>query len=112
MCAFFDIGSLGFIIGSVRYGTHTMSAHNQPSTAAWASLEASSKYSGLGVRVLENAVKNGMVRSSLVRSFPTAKRGRRLIDLRSLDQWIEAGVGGKSELPYLVGGGNRRGVSQ
>ena len=52
--------------------------------------------------MLENAAASGIVRSSLVRSFPTAKRGRRLIDLRSLDRWIEAGIGGKSELPHLV----------
>lgn len=68
----------------------------------WSSFEGSSKYSGLGVRVLENAVKSGILRSSLVKSFPGAKRGRRLIDLRSLDAWIEAGIGGKAELPYLV----------
>jgi len=47
-------------------------------------------------------VASGVLRSSLVRSFPSAKRGRRLIDLRSLDEWIEAGVGGKAEVPYLV----------
>ena len=52
--------------------------------------------------MLENAVASGVLRSSLVRSFPGAKRGRRLIDLRSLDEWIEAGVGGKAEVPYLV----------
>jgi hypothetical protein len=89
-----------------------MSSNKTSCAAAWASLETSSKYSGLGVRVLENAVRSGIVRSSLVKSFVGAKRGRRLIDLRSLDAWIESGVGDKSELPYLVGGGNRKGAAR
>ena len=70
--------------------------------ARWATISNAGKYSGMGVRVLENAAASGVLRSSLVRSFPGAKRGRRLIDLRSLDEWIEAGVGGKAELPFLV----------
>ena len=71
-------------------------------SARWGTLAQASDYSGMGTRVIENAVKSGIVRSSLVRSFPEAKRGRRLIDLRSLDAWIEAGVGGRAEVPYLV----------
>ena len=71
--------------------------------ARWGTLEQASAYSGLGVRVLENAVKNKVIRSSLVRSFPGAKRGRRLIDLRSLDAWIEDGIDGKADVSsYLV----------
>ena len=75
---------------------------NTNTTARWATIPGANKYSGLGVRVIENAAASGVLRSSLVRSFPGAKRGRRLIDLRSLDEWIEAGVGGKAELPFLV----------
>jgi len=65
----------------------------------------------MGERVIENAARNGVIRSSLVLSFPGAKRGRRLIDLRSLDAWIEAGVGGRAEVPYLVRW-NRKGGEQ
>ena len=56
----------------------------------------------MGRRVLENAIKNGVIRSCMPKSFPGAKRGMRLIDLRSLDEWIEAGIGDKAEVPYLV----------
>ena len=71
-------------------------------SARWGTFEQTSAYSGQGIRVLENAVKNNIIRSALVRSFPGAKRGRRLIDLRSVDAWIESGIGGKAEVPYLV----------
>jgi len=70
--------------------------------ARWATIPGASRYSGLGVRVIENAAASGVLRSSLVRSFPGAKRGRRLIDIRSLEAWIEAGIGCKAELPFLV----------
>ena len=80
--------------------------------ARWATISNAGKYSGMGVRVLENAAASGVLRSSLVRSFPGAKRGRRLIDLRSLDEWIEAGVGGKAELPFLVRTDRKGGSAQ
>jgi len=81
-------------------------------SARWGTLAQASDYSGMGRRVIENAVKSGIIRSSLVRSFPEAKRGRRLIDLRSLDEWIEAGVGGKAEVPYLVRNDRKGGAKQ
>ena len=59
----------------------------------------------MGQRMLENAVASGRVRSSLVKSDPTAKRGMRLIEIASIDAWIEEYVGGKADLPYLK---NRR----
>ena len=80
-----------------------MQDNSSKNTAArWATIPGASRYSGLGDRVIENAAASGVLRSSLVRSFPGAKRGRRLIDLRSLDEWIESGIGGKAEVPYLV----------
>ena len=85
---------------------------NTNTTARWATIPGAAKYSGLGVRVLENAAASGVLRSSLVRSFPGAKRGRRLIDLRSLDEWIETGVGGKAELPFLVRTDRKGGSAQ
>lgn len=80
--------------------------------ARWATIPGASKYCGLGVRVIENAAASGVLRSSLVRSFPGAKRGRRLIDLRSLEAWIEAGIGGKAEVPYLVRADRKGGAAQ
>ncbi len=78
--------------------------------AKWGTINQASTYSGMGERVIENAAKSGIIRSSLVRSFPGAKRGRRLIDLRSLEAWIEAGIGGKAEVPYLVRADRKGGV--
>ena len=71
-------------------------------SARWGTMTQTTEYTGMGLRAIENAVRNGVVRSSVVRSFPGAKRGRRLVDLRSVDAWIEAGIGGKVEVPYLV----------
>jgi hypothetical protein len=78
-----------------------MQTHEVTIVPRWANLPKAEKYSGLGVRVLEKAITLGTIRSSLVH-FPGAKRGRRLIDLRSLDAWIESGIGSKAALPYLV----------
>lgn len=39
----------------------------------------------------------GLIRSSVVRK-PGSRRGVRLLDLQSLDEFIERGVGGKNEL--------------
>ena len=85
---------------------------NTNTTARWATIPGANQYSGLGTRVIENAAASGVLRSSLVRSFPGAKRGRRLIDLRSLESWIEAGIGGKAELPFLVRTDRKGGSAQ
>lgn len=57
----------------------------------WLGFDQAALYSGLGVRVLQNHVKAGFIRSSNCRA-PGASRGRRLIDRESLDAFIEAGV--------------------
>ncbi|MDB4395718.1 helix-turn-helix domain-containing protein [Akkermansiaceae bacterium] len=57
----------------------------------WATLKQAADYSGLSERHLYNAIADGLIRSSLVKR-PNASRGRRLVDLRSLDAWIEKGL--------------------
>ena len=39
------------------------------------------------------ASKEGRIRTALVKRGADKKRGRRLVDLRSLEKWIEKGVG-------------------
>jgi hypothetical protein len=70
-------------------------------TTRWATLSHASRYCGLSERLLQSAIQHNLIRSSLVRK-PNARRGRRLVDLRSLDEWIELGIGGKSDLPALA----------
>lgn len=79
-----------------------MQTHIEPLKPRWANLANAAKYSGMGVRMLENAVSSGILRSALVKSTPTAQRGLRLIDLRSLDEWIESYLGGKADVSHLV----------
>ena len=57
----------------------------------WATIKRAAEYSGLSERHLYNAIADGLIRSSLVKR-PNASRGRRLVDLRSLDAWIETGL--------------------
>ncbi|MDB4801687.1 helix-turn-helix domain-containing protein [Akkermansiaceae bacterium] len=57
----------------------------------WAPIKTAAKYSGLSERHLYNAIADGLIRSSLVKR-PNASRGRRLVDLQSLDAWIETGL--------------------
>ena len=66
-------------------------------TPRWGNYSQSRRYSGLSARLLQDYVKAGLIRSSLVQK-PGTQRGVRLIDLRSLDEFIERGVGGKVEL--------------
>lgn len=66
----------------------------------WATLKDAAAYCGLSTRLIQLAYTEGLVETSLVRRTG-AKRGRRLINLQSLDQWIEDGIGGKSDLPHL-----------
>jgi len=60
----------------------------------WATLQGASTYSGLSKRLLEVAGKDGHIRTALVKRGADKRRGRRLVDLRSLDEWIEQWVGG------------------
>ncbi|MGC6458417.1 MAG: helix-turn-helix domain-containing protein [Akkermansiaceae bacterium] len=57
----------------------------------WATLREAAHYCGLTQRTIYNLIGDGLIRSSLVKR-PNASRGRRLIDLRSLDAWIETGL--------------------
>jgi len=72
------------------------------STQKWATFSGASRYSGLSEGTLQNGAKAGAIRTALVKVRPDAKRGRRLVDLRSLDAWIEAGVGVAADLPHLA----------
>jgi len=66
-------------------------------TPRWGNYQQARHYTGLSVRLLQDFVKAGLIRSALVKK-PGTQRGVRLIDLRSLDEFIERGVGGKVEL--------------
>jgi hypothetical protein len=57
----------------------------------WATLRQASRYCGLSERHLQNLISEELIASSLVKR-PDASRGRRLVDLRSLDAWIENGL--------------------
>jgi hypothetical protein len=67
----------------------------------WATYPEASKYSGLSTRLLEELVKDQLITSSLVRR-PGCARGMRILDLRSLDSYIEKGIGGKSDMSALT----------
>jgi hypothetical protein len=57
----------------------------------WATLSEAAHYCGLTQRTIYNLIGDGLIRSSLVKR-PNASRGRRLVDLYSLDAWIETGL--------------------
>ena len=63
----------------------------------WGTYRQAEENSGLSIRLLQDYVRHNLVRSALVRK-PGAKRGVRLIDLNSLDEFIEKGVGDMSEI--------------
>ena len=63
----------------------------------WGKKNIAARYSGLSVRLLDDLVARDIVRSSLVRQ-PGCARGVRLIDLNSLDDYIEQGIGQKADL--------------
>ena len=81
---------------------------NKPDKPAWATLRQAAKYCGLSVRTIEKAASDGLVETSHVRLLDTT-RGRRLVNLGSIDRWIESGIGFKAELPHLRGNSNREG---
>jgi hypothetical protein len=74
----------------------------------WANYQQARIHSGLSTRLLQDFVKDGLVRSSVV-TKPGATRGVRLIDLHSLDAFIEQGIGAKTELQMNL---NRNGGNQ
>lgn len=57
----------------------------------WGNYRQAAKRSGLSIRLLQDYVSSQLVRSSVVLK-PGASRGVRLIDLESLEAFIEAGV--------------------
>ncbi len=69
----------------------------------WATLEGAAVNSGLSPGLLALAARDGCFRTSLVKRGKDKTRGRRLVDLRSLDRAIEDGVAGDS--PYDGRGG-------
>jgi len=78
-----------------------------PLTQRWASIRDAAIYSGLAQRTIESLIRDNLIRSACPKR-KGASRGRRLIDLRSLDEWIESGIGGKSDLPMLQEGARQR----
>ena len=58
----------------------------------WATLEGAAIYSGLSRQYLYQIANSGGIRTALVKVRPKNTRGRRLVDLRSLDAWIESWV--------------------
>lgn len=69
-------------------------------TPKWVTLQQATKYCGLSVRTIEKASSDGLVETSHVRLLNTT-RGRRLVNLESIDLWIESGIGFKADLPHL-----------
>ena len=70
----------------------------------WFGIQQSAIYSGVSARLVENRIRDGLVRSSNVLT-PGSTRGRRLIDRESLDSFIEAGVAnGPTKLAMNAGG--------
>jgi len=82
--------------------------NNTTATPRWGQYKQARIHSGLSIRLLQDFVSNNLIRSSVV-TKPGAKRGVRLIDLHSLDEFIERGVGQKTELEMNV---NRKGNAQ
>lgn len=74
----------------------------------WANYASASKYSGLSVRLLQLLVAENQIVSSLPRR-DGAKRGVRLVDLDSLDDYIRRGIGAKTDLEMNR---NREGASK
>jgi hypothetical protein len=70
-----------------------------PIQPAWLTYNDASRYSGLSVRLLQDLVRRHLIVSSAVIQ-PGARRGRRLISRASLDEWIEQGIGGASQVQF------------
>ena len=64
---------------------------NNDIVARWLGIKQASIYSGVSARLIDNWIRDGLIRSSNVLA-PGATRGRRLIDRESLDSFIESGV--------------------
>ncbi len=73
----------------------------------WGNKKVAVRHSGFSPRLLDSHIAEGNIRSSLV-ARPGCKRGIRLIDLDSLDAFIEQGIGAKVDLEMNR---NRKGAS-
>jgi hypothetical protein len=65
--------------------------NEKPKEKRWATLSEAAHYCGLTQRTLYNLIGDGLIRSSHPKR-PNASRGRRLVDLHSLDGYIETGL--------------------
>ena len=72
----------------------------QPIKPRWATYAGTAHYTGLSERYLEKLVKEKLIASSLVRS-PECARGIRLIDLDSVDRFIEGGINESCDVTFL-----------
>lgn len=72
---------------------------HKSNASRWGTYQDARRHSGLSIRLLQDYVRANLVRSSLVRK-PGAKRGVRLLDLASLDEFIERGVGASCQLAF------------
>ena len=70
----------------------TVCVKTNNTTPRWGNYKQARNYSGLSIRLLQDYVSSELIRSSIVVK-PGSRRGVRLIDLHSLDELIEAGVG-------------------
>jgi hypothetical protein len=86
---------------------HTQHPIQHQPARRWATLKDAATYCGLSTRTLQELIRDEFIVSTLVKR-PNATRGRRLIDLRSLDAWIEQGIGDKCLLPELEAGAAAR----
>ncbi|MDA7890237.1 helix-turn-helix domain-containing protein [Akkermansiaceae bacterium] len=65
--------------------------NEKPKEKRWATLSEAAHYCGLTQRTLYNLIGDGLIRSSLLKRL-NASRGRRLVDLHSLEAYIETGL--------------------
>ena len=56
----------------------------------WGSLEVAMRRSSLGRSTLYNLMRDGLIRSRIIRRKNARGAGHRLIDIRSLDEFIES----------------------
>jgi hypothetical protein len=66
----------------------------------WAHPDAAVEYSGLGRTFLYGLIKTGQISSVRISKNNKARgRAQRLIDLRSIDQWIQSHAGNRNDSP-------------
>jgi hypothetical protein len=73
----------------------------------WLTYQTAPRYCGLCARTLQNYEKAGLIRVANV-IMPGSKRGRKLIDRESLDEFIEANIGKKTMVPICQKKGGRK----